>query len=305
MLTALADAALLLVVLADGVAGFSALADGAIMLTVLADGATWATHDPGRIFWGAELSEIHRYATYVWFGLSAVTFLVLQFVSAPYGKHIRDGWGPTMPNWLGWVIMETPPIVVFVWCFVDGNRHGNPAAIVFLALFLAHYGYRGWIYPFRLRTSGKRMPVLVCALAFFTNIGIGWVQAYWLFTLSEIRPTAWLWDPRFVIGVALFAFGYWLNHDSDARLRNLRKPGETGYKIPKGGGFRFVSSPHYLGEIIEWTGWVVMTWSLPTLAFLAWTLCNLVPRANETHQWYLDKFDEYPKERRRLFPFIY
>ena len=201
--------------------------------------------------------------------------------------------------------METPPIVVFAVLYLTGNRVGNAVATSFLVLFLAHYVYRGWIYPFRLRTSGKRMPLVICALAFLTNIAIGYLQAYWLFHLAEIRETSYLVDPRFLGGVTLFAFGYWLNHDSDARLRNLREPGETGYKIPHGGGFRHVSSPHYLGEIIEWTGWTIATWGLSTFAFLAWTLANLVPRANETHQWYRDKFDSYPHERKRVFPFIY
>jgi 3-oxo-5-alpha-steroid 4-dehydrogenase 1 len=210
-----------------------------------------------------------------------------------------------MPNHIGWIVMETPPIVVFALLYATGDRVGNPVATTFLVLFLGHYIYRGWIYPFRLRTSGKRMPVLICALAFLTNIAIGWIQAHWLFSLSEVRDASYFVDPRFLIGIGLFAFGYWLNHDSDARLRNLRKPGETGYKIPRGGGFRFVSSPHYLGELIEWTGWAIATWGLPTLAFVAWTTANLVPRANETHEWYLDKFDDYPKSRKRIIPFLY
>ena len=41
---------------------------------------------------------------------------------------------------------------------------------------------------------------------------------------------------------------------SDAILRGLRAPGETGYKIPTGGLYRWVSSPNYLGEILFWWG---------------------------------------------------
>ena len=50
-------------------------------------------------------------------------------------------------------------------------------------------------------------------------------------------------------------------------LRNLRAPGETGYKIPVGGLFRWVSSPNYFGELLEWTGWAIATWSIPGVAF--------------------------------------
>jgi hypothetical protein len=48
-----------------------------------------------------------------------------------------------------------------------------------------------------------------------------------------------------------------------------------------------------------------MTWSLAGVAFALWTACNLIPRAKVTHEWYLNKFDDYPKERRALIPFIY
>lgn len=251
-----------------------------------------------------DVAALHHTLTLAWLGLAAVTFLVLQFISAPYGKHIRDGWGPTLPNHIGWAIMETPPIVVFSLSFALGS-HKGPVDVAFLCAFLSHYVYRGWIYPFRLPTAGKRMPVIVCALAFTTNILISWLQSWWLFELGPAHTMVWAFDPRFLAGAALFVFGFWLNHDSDAILRRLRAPGETGYRIPHGGGFRFVSSPHYLGEIIEWTGWALATWCLPTTAFLAWTLANLVPRANETHRWYLDRFPDYPRERKRVFPGVY
>jgi 3-oxo-5-alpha-steroid 4-dehydrogenase 1 len=48
---------------------------------------------------------------------------------------------------------------------------------------------------------------------------------------------------------------------SDAILRNLRKPGETDYKIPKGGAFKFVSGANFLGEILEWTGFAIAQWN--------------------------------------------
>lgn len=50
-----------------------------------------------------------------------------------------------------------------------------------------------------------------------------------------------LTSPRFLIGLALWAIGLGINIHSDHVLRNLRKPGETDYKIPHGGAFEFVS----------------------------------------------------------------
>ncbi|MEL6182594.1 MAG: 3-oxo-5-alpha-steroid 4-dehydrogenase, partial [Myxococcota bacterium] len=113
-------------------------------------------------------------------------------------------------------------------------------------------------------------------------------------------------DPRFIVGVLVFAVGMAINLHSDTLLLNLRKPHEHGYKIPHGGVYRWVSSPNYLGEIIEWFGWALATWSLGGLAFALYTAANLAPRAWTHHRWYLDTFpDTYPKERRALIPWVW
>jgi steroid 5-alpha-reductase/3-oxo-5-alpha-steroid 4-dehydrogenase 1 len=77
----------------------------------------------------------------------------------------------------------------------------------------------------------------------------------------------------------VFVLGFTLNRRADRMLRQLRAPGETGYKIPYGGLFERVSCPNYLGEIIEWSGWALATWSLPGVSFAVWTFANLAPRA--------------------------
>ena len=41
---------------------------------------------------------------------------------------------------------------------------------------------------------------------------------------------------------------------SDSILASLRGPGETGYKIPRGGLFCLLSAPNYFGETLEWCG---------------------------------------------------
>jgi len=85
----------------------------------------------------------------------------------------------------------------------------------------------------------------------------------------------------------------------------LRQPGETGYRIPQGGLYRWISCLNYFGEIIEWAGWAIATWSLPGLAFAVWTFANLAPRARAHHAWYHQHFPEYPRERRALLPGIW
>lgn len=125
---------------------------------------------------------------------------------------------------------------------------------------------------------------------------------YHVFWLRQDYGLAWLGDIRLFVGIGLFGLGFWMNQSADQTLINIRKkfPGE--YKIPEGGMYRWISCPNYLGEILEWTGWAVMTWSVSGLAFSVWTIANLAPRALSHHKWYKKKFAEYPKSRKALVP---
>ena len=76
------------------------------------------------------------------------------------------------------------------------------------------------------------------------------------------------------------------------------------YYIPEGGLYDFISSPNYLGEIIEWSGWAIATWSMPGLLFALGAVGCIGVRAIHTHKWYINSFKDYPKERKALIPFI-
>ena len=86
--------------------------------------------------------------------------------------------------------------------------------------------------------------------------------------------------------MVLFALGVFINHQSDAILLRLRQPGETGYSIPYGGLYRWVSAPNYLGEIIQWTGFVIAAATPAAWVFALFTVANW-RRARSHHQWYL------------------
>ena len=98
----------------------------------------------------------------------------------------------------------------------------------------------------------------------------------------------------------MFVAGFVINLHSDTVLLRLRRSGR--YEMPQDGLFRFVSCPNYLGEIIEWTGFAVMTWSPAAAAFALWTAANLVPRALSNHRWYKERFEDYPATRAALIP---
>jgi protein-S-isoprenylcysteine O-methyltransferase Ste14 len=251
-------------------------------------------------------AAFHSLLVYSWFGLAALVFLVLFFIVAPYGRHGRRGWGPQIPSTLGWILMEAPaPLgMLALYCLASAERRASPVLLAFLALWLVHYLHRAFIFPFRIRARGKLMPLVVAGMAVVFNLGNAYLNGRWLFELGPAYPTEWLWDPRFLAGAAMFAAGFAVNQHSDWVLLHLRGPGETGYKVPRGGLYRYVSCPNYLGEIIEWTGWALLTWSVAGLSFAVWTAANLVPRAIAHHRWYEETFEDYPKERRAIFPFV-
>jgi len=123
-------------------------------------------------------------------------------------------------------------------------------------------------------------------------------------TSSETLETNIL-APHFIIGFTLFIAGMSINWQADSILRNLRKPNETGYKIPYGGMFNYVSGANFCGEIIEWTGYAIAAWNLPAFAFALFTFFNIGPRGAQHHQYYLTKFKDYPTNRKAVIPFIW
>jgi 3-oxo-5-alpha-steroid 4-dehydrogenase 1 len=241
----------------------------------------------------------------VWLAVAVAVFVLLFFVTAPYGRHVRRGWGATLPARLGWLLMEAPSPLVFAAFFAFGAAPRTATAWVFLALWEAHYVHRAFIYPWMLHDAGRRMPLSVVAMAIGFNSVNAAINGVWLFDLSGGYPTSWLTDPRFLAGLTLFVAGFVVNRHADATLRALRRRGGSGYAIPQGGLYRWVSCPNYLGEIVEWCGWALATWSLPGLAFAVWTAANLVPRARANHRWYREHFADYPPERKALLPHIW
>ncbi|MGC9467474.1 MAG: DUF1295 domain-containing protein [Anaerolineae bacterium] len=238
-------------------------------------------------------------------GVAAGVFALLFFISAPYGRYLRRGWGPLIRNVYGWIVMETPAALVFAACFIAATAPRNAPLIVFFIMWELHYVHRAFIYPLTIRDGHKKMPITVMLLGFGFNVGNAYANGRYLFTLSGGYPESWMYDPRFIAGLTLFVAGYIINRWADGALRALRKPGETGYRIPYGGLFRWISCPNYLGEIIEWFGWALATWSLPGLAFAVWTFANLAPRARSHHAWYHKNFPDYPPERKALIPWIW
>ncbi len=241
-----------------------------------------------------------------WIAVALFIFPAILKIAAPYGRHTTSKWGVLIDNRLGWILMELPALLVFALFYLLGSGEKPEVTWVFFGLWITHYINRTLIFPFRLRTNGKKMPVAIVLMAVCFNFVNGFINGYYLGTMatSAEYPAAWFFDPRFLAGLILFIFGMAVNWQSDNILIHLRKPGDTGYVIPQKGFFRLVSCPNHFGEMIEWSGFALMAWNWAAVAFAVWTIANLLPRALHHHKWYKGKFADYPASRKAVIPYI-
>jgi 3-oxo-5-alpha-steroid 4-dehydrogenase 1 len=248
--------------------------------------------------------EIYNYLLYTWLAVGLITFLVLLRKTAPYGRHTVETWGPMIPNQLGWMLMEGfAPFLISLW-FWTGTLQKTNTSYFFYGLYMAHYIYRSYIFPFLTNTRGKKMPLVITGSAIGFNICNTFILGYYLGNIGGNYPDSYFLSPVFILGFITFLTGVFINVKSDFMLMNLREPGETGYKIPKGFLFDYISCPNLFGEMVEWIGFGIMINSLPAYSFPIWTIVNLLPRALDHHKWYLQKFVDYPKERKAVVPGI-
>ncbi|RRT60465.1 hypothetical protein B296_00009596, partial [Ensete ventricosum] len=104
--------------------------------------------------------------------------------------------------------------------------------------------------------------------------------------------------------------------------------GADEYVIPYGDWFRYVSCPHYLAEIVILQGFTyrctdilsvpgdhilwnpgckrrIGYYNMASFHVCGMSVSNLTFAAAETHRWYHRKFENYPKTRRAIIPFVY
>ncbi len=240
---------------------------------------------------------------WIWIIIGVITFFIALNFTAPYGRHTSTKWGPLIDNTWAWFFMEIPAFALPLYFLASNAKTLNSIHIVILVLFILHYFNRVFIFPFRIKTTGKKMPLLIAVFALIFNLINGFNIGYYFTTLSTLDQQ-WFYDIRFPLGIFVFLLGLYINHKSDHILINLRRPGETGYKIPRGFLFDKISCPNHFGEIVEWIGFALLSWSLPSLAFAIWTMANLIPRSLNHHKWYHQTFEEYPNERKAVIPYL-
>lgn len=111
---------------------------------------------------------------------------------------------------------------------------------------------------------------------------------------------------------------------------------DRGYRLPTSPLFSLVACPNYGAECAEWACFAAASFfasraaaaaeasslsssspaaregerssvaseALPSLAFALFTAANLVPRALAHRRWYAEKFEDFPRGRRAIFPWV-
>ena len=236
--------------------------------------------------------------------------------------------GPKFPAKWSWVFFESP---CWIWVFVclwdfyhykedDEERLALPIRNkMLLGWFTFHYLYRSLWYPLvMMKTTSAKIPLGIIVMACAYCCVNGYLQARDLTKFSLLAsgdsPLSSESAYQFWFGISVMLCGWYINFTSDRILQRIKqekqqklelrqsrkdkqsKSGGVGkaasrYAVPYGGFFEYVSSPHYFGEFMEWTGFCIANdFSLASVSFVVWTGANLIPRAIHTHKWYNDTF---------------
>jgi 3-oxo-5-alpha-steroid 4-dehydrogenase 1 len=215
----------------------------------------------------------------------------------------------------------------------------QPATLL-SAFFLLHYLNRGIISPLRTPSRSKSHIIVPLCATFFNMLNGFLMGAYLSSPLARQflkgafdRPTFW-----FGLGLALVGLAGNILHDEilfDIRRKakakgkgkdvsnsssseSKPKPKTEHYAIPHGWLFDYVSFPNYFCEWVEWLGFALAAAPFPTLGsqivffatlhppwlFLLSELLLMTPRALKSHQWYKDRFPDYPKDRKVVIPYL-
>ena len=240
--------------------------------------------------------------------LAVIVFAALHRIEAAYGMTYSPKWGPSLNNKVAWVLMEAPVFVAMVLLWIFSPRSSSPSVCVMASFFLLHYFQRSFVFPLLMRGK-SRMPAAIMLMGITFNLVNAYLIGGWLFYVSPegMYDTSWFSSPLFILGTVIFFFGMFVNIQSDSIIRHLRKPGDRNHYIPRGGMYNYVACGNYFGEVVEWLGYAVLTWSLAGFTFFLWTFANLAPRARTIHRRYVKEFGEdYEKlNLHYILPFIY
>ena len=198
------------------------------------------------------------------------------------------------------------PHIFYAKALVDGNPSHCLAQKLATAYWCFHYAKRIYETYFVHKFSHGTMPIT----NLYKNCSYYWsfaaVVSYFINHPLYTSPS----ETRVITGLVLALVCQYFNFSSHVILTNLRKPGDIGYKIPRGGLFNYCTCANYAAEIYGWFFFNVATQSAMGIIFMTVGALQMMIWAKSKHKRLKTIFDgkdgneKYPKRWIVLPPFM-
>ena len=186
------------------------------------------------------------------------------------------------------------------WTFADPTR----AKILFLAIVI--YFLRHLITLFVLLKRKIVWSEALGLLAYFAFFEIGILLIGAGAFRNQIIPLNWL---DLVAGMLLLVGSFFNSFSELQRYWWKKDPAHKG-KLYTEGLFQYAMHINYFGDVVLFTGWVLLThnmWTLllPLSIALQFIFFHIPGLDSYLADHYGDAFQDYAKKTKKLFPFIY
>ena len=188
-------------------------------------------------------------------GYSLFGWLIPLGVKINYGR-LKDSLSKLdLPPKLSWFFMEIPNllwVLYFIFIIGDSLSWGY-------CLFIIHYINRTIIYPLRLNTNTP-LPLEIVLTAFSFTFANGYIQG--ISNKTAGQTSLFLQ----ILGTFIFFLGMYINIRCDNILQEAKikaksqkqNDSKSKYVLIDEFLFKYVGSPNYFGEIIEWIGYFIV-----------------------------------------------
>lgn len=226
------------------------------------------------------------------------------WTSFGYSKFADRKARLALPSRIGMFVIYLPAVFTFWIAPVVRGVNFSPWLVASGLMISFHFAKRCVEVLTLHRYSG--------VMNFMTTVMIGFLYTSLALILGEVAATGFGPEasptptPAMAVGLPLWVVGVYGNLHYHRLLAKLREPGETEYKVPRGGLFAHVACPHYLYELIGWWGFCLFFHHVGAAMMITVMTCYLVGRSHNTLAWYRERLGaKLPPHWKRLVPFVY
>jgi very-long-chain enoyl-CoA reductase len=238
--------------------------------------------------WPSKLAMFVIYAPAL---LSSIVLLLLGSTNNIYKELLQHNVNINVPN----------PSTAAYLCTIHFSKR------VAEVLFLHHYSGR----------TDRGTPTMISVYYTFAAILVAYAGGSLRASAKVDRDVDKM---RMALGISLYALGIlgnFYHHYLLARLRSsdskqIKSSNENDhvlktYVAPKGGLFSYVAAPHYLFELLGWTGIAIVSDHLNVYLLLAGMTSYLAGRSVAQNEFNRKRFNEkdWPTDRKNLIPFVF